>query len=1834
MEGHHVPSAFRTKTGAIDAAAIAQSLVSGNQATVEAGVSALVHLQALPYSAAQDQLLTALSVAGRATASQLANGMLQLFRRQASLANFSLHTSVTWRTHPLSKALLSNAAAVQPLVLGVARMLTRSSTQADPPFCDLLTALRPFLSCVLLDPQLAQQQPLLPTQLHGTLTRVACCTGSPAAQVELLQLLASHLPALRLLPDSGSQLEAAASGAVCDVMELLEGCTQDPGAPIVSALAAHMLSLCHDAALAEAPALLQQLLAALSLLAAYWPQLVLPHVAGIGMLLAQLAGPSGALGSMEACAVLALLSQLLSEPPAAGPPAPDINAAGPPAGPDTCSLALLLLPLLQQLSFSGSKDVKQWAAHVLSLVQKLVQKLRGASSTSSPPADLALGSLHGPAAASQASLERLRRLWGHPLAARHWLASLQLRLARVSASGGSRSGGGGVGRDQQQLDTGTLLVTCALLQHPAEGVQRAALKAALMATAAVPLLGLSLLPLIVHQLQCQVQLFLSGQRQRPPRLLLDLLRALPAAGRHPSALPFVLRSLQPLLVAGAPDLLQAAGLRLLSRLWSSSGGRAYEQLRAAVIGFAAPGQQPGLPLRVARGECLRDIAAAEPDKAVELVGLVQECLYDEAPAVQAAGLECVALLCEADVLEFYAAWRVVHAALPRLPEHPAAAAAWVRLLGQGGLDAAVQPTSAAAIVDALWLAAAHEAPQVRGQAYASLGAFQFTTLQDIGALLPLSAFAAALQREGQFQRLVSQQAPASNSGARLQRQAAAQAALKCEDLVRAALAHEHSTRRQQLASVPAAGTAAGMPRSAAGTGPAAAALHKLQTTLPKQLLGGTAANVSDFLQRLPGLPAVAVLHFYAPAADAGKAGVAAARQAAAAYQAVFGEAVKQQAGGTSATGAEDAVVAAVVLVAWMAFMRRWLAAVQAAGRGKAQEEQEGPEHVPAATAAALQVWEAVWQVLASGSSGSPAAGAAAAWAAAALCCCTPQPLSQLVTAVRAALVEASAPNSQQPAAVKRAAMAASGAIAEAVRVTLGAPVLLQLVQDMQQQLRDFGPATGGPLAAAAAATGLGLACASLCSSASGVDISEGSAAVQGGSSLPVAAAQQVNAAMSGLLTSLVDLRPTAGAAIRQAAEADGLRLATAGSPASAPAAQELLPSVLLSLAAALPSAARAVYLPSLLLQLHQHLLASLAKPAAPTETAAICTLLQAVTAAGFHAGSLGSAEVGSSLRCLLSLFSGAPADGRVVGAAAAAAGCLLAAALQQGLTPDAVESAPSAVLQQLLAVPAAAGRLSHAAAAKGGAAGGAAMLLSSAAFESGSQQHKAALAVLEELALRDGDQRSRRYCSSALVTLCSTAKLGSGSGGSESGSVAAGASGRSLAQLPPQGALRPLLESLWEGRWVLLPGDEAASDHVEQQQLTAGDAAAILRCLAAAERMPALNYGSLCRRLMRTHGGGGASSAAGHEVEDAVVAFAAAQGSRQVQQYQLADIVTELLSEHRVDSAPPSSLRCLLQHLPLLLAALPEAQAVSSLQAVCRHIATTSPAQDLLLPLLSATRRLLTSGSCTSPAVLQAAQHLVGECLLPALPDPGLYPLHHGAALAADAAASTGQGSLLQLLSKPQRCWVAALGCLQQLPEQQASALLQQPFLVRHHPLHAAYATTSLVAAGCLEVAALQHPRNLLLTSSGGGVLSPQQQGLVAAFVSRAVATLPAQQQKQWLLDVLDACKACASPEGALLLAASLVASSAAAAVSTHQLACDHISLAGEPHAALDALPFTLPTLIGSPAWQQGGATPLLLQRLAASLSSPQYQPLLRACLLGARHSLAPDMWALLATLL
>ena len=271
-------------------------------------------------------------------------------------------------------------------------------------------------------------------------------------------------------------------------------------------LAGHLVCLCHDAAQAQAAALLQQLLAGLAHLAAYWPLLLRPHAADLGMLL--MPHPTGsALGVVEAKALLALLAQLLQhtaeQPPGGTAPGCSQQQAHLPE--------LLLLPLLQQVAFSSSDDGKQWAGHLLSL---LSQQPPVSSSTTSAMESVPRPALHGAAAAAQSVQVLLHQLWQHPGRARHWLASLQLTLG--CRSGGSVSGGQAA-KDQHQVDGGAVLVMCALLHHPAEAVQRAALQTAGAAMEATPLLGLTLLPLLVQQLQRQAELFLSGGSRQAAR---------------------------------------------------------------------------------------------------------------------------------------------------------------------------------------------------------------------------------------------------------------------------------------------------------------------------------------------------------------------------------------------------------------------------------------------------------------------------------------------------------------------------------------------------------------------------------------------------------------------------------------------------------------------------------------------------------------------------------------------------------------------------------------------------------------------------------------------------------------------------------------------------------------------------------------------------------------------------------------------------------------------------------------------------------------------------------------------------------------------------------------------------------------------------------------------------------------------------------------------------------------------------------------------------------------------------------------------------------------------
>jgi hypothetical protein len=571
-------------------------------------------------------------------------------------------------------------------------------------------------------------------------------------------------------------------------------------------------------------------------------------------------------------------------------------------------------------------------------------------------------------------------------------------------------------------------------------------------------------------------------------------------------------------------------------------------VRAAVLGRGpSPGDEPDAPWALARAETLAQACALDGGKAVELIAAVQECLEHAAgEATHAAGLRAVAALCESDCLDFYAAWRVVRARFPTLPAAPAAAAAWVRLLASAFLDADVYPEIARGVVDALWAATAHPAAQVRRQAYASLAAFSFDTLEEIGALR-------ALRRHARL--LLAEAGAGDGAGAALE---------ECEALVRLALAHEHATRRRprlapaasEAVSTSAARPAAGRAAAAAAADGGGALRHRLAATLPRAMLGG-GGGVVELLKRLPEVPAPAVLHFWAPPPPDSKAAPgAAARQAAADYAAVFAEVCAQPMGGLhSAFGAAPC---AARLAAWTPFLRRWAAACR---------EAAGAQQADRGAAGWLAVWAEVRRVLQSAGGGSTTAAENAAWAAAALCAAPPQPLRSLAAEAHAAL-EALAEHEQQqqPVAVQRAALAGLGAIAAPLRPTVG----FEAVEAAAVLLRSRLGEAGAPVPVrAGAAEGLGLACWQLAASAAapGVQplleriLQALLIAAEGAASAIDAELQQ--AALAALADALPAVAVVAGSAGLQA-RVHGLSAAACQQAGASAAAYNLLQAVALA----------------------------------------------------------------------------------------------------------------------------------------------------------------------------------------------------------------------------------------------------------------------------------------------------------------------------------------------------------------------------------------------------------------------------------------------------------------------------------------------------------------------------------------------------------------------------------------------------------------------------------------------------------------------------------------------
>jgi len=983
----------------------------------------------------------------------------------------------------------------------------------------------------------------------------------------------------------------------------------------------------------------------------------------------------------------------------------------------TAAISVQLAPIL---AFGQLKNVKEWTSRALAAVTKYNTATTTSMSSNSdidrPPSLLSM-------------------LWSNPTAAQCWLHSLESELLFIETPSTSTLA-------SISPPTATLLLS--LVHHPEEVVATAAIDALIAAVHAAPLLGITAIPVIIHKLHTSVELLtslLSRQGNTKETQIqvdavlasvLPTLYALPRLAVHPSTVAFTVRALQPLLAPPAPEFLQGVALRMLSEMWLTTG-RGFPHLRTALLSYSAPagGRRTAITphmvedpaLRRAWAASLADVCAQDGERSKDLIHSITECLETSAqenassidPEVQATGLECVAELCEADILDFYKAWKVVKPLVPTLPQHPVAAAAWLRVLASGGLDAAVYPEIAQGILKALWAAASgyDSVPGwVRSQACASLANYDFVVLEENEILTQEMWEFAALLR--------TQQGRDNNTITDVNLSA-------CEELVVHVLRYEHAIRRRQQRGNVGKGSKGSKPTGGsssrgrfpwsnrtrpalAGVGGVQGVMHKLVSTLPKALLGGGGRETKDLLRRIPDVTPLAVLLLWSPpppgASQQAKktAAVVAAKQAVAAYTSVFAEICKQNEAGfsfrsTFASNNSD------IFTAWACFIRRWVSAAKDAASGAA----EAPSTPNERTAGAQAVWQVIKSSLESentnASNSNVAVVSSAACAAAALASSIrPQPIKPIVEEVVAVLKQHAQQEVNGNISNHSAACTALGYCGNVARSILGLPAASATFDILQRHLEN---ADAPPAVRIGSAIGLSLAAKQLSSKVN-------------------ASVQNVTGVVKNLVLSL--LKAAASHFPQDIKHEILVEIGDFGAEGNfsifsqQELPEEVFDAVVGGVAESLP-AMLAVGLPTSLLCMLRKAATALLLSGTGTAVHGLCELLGAATLIGFKMNVINQIEVVETLHFLREMTltgrasggAGQMQNGKLAAAAALALGSIIPRLTKHGFVfPSPSNASSLQYLEALLVLARESGEskiLSSRAAAKQGAAGGIAALL-------------------------------------------------------------------------------------------------------------------------------------------------------------------------------------------------------------------------------------------------------------------------------------------------------------------------------------------------------------------------------------------------------------------------------------------------------------------------------------------------------------------------------------------
>ncbi|CAA7046600.1 unnamed protein product [Microthlaspi erraticum] len=184
-------------------------------------------------------------------------------------------------------------------------------------------------------------------------------------------------------------------------------------------------------------------------------------------------------------------------------------------------------------------------------------------------------------------------------------------------------------------------------------------------------------------------------------LLSKLLGLLPSLAAQQVMIPLVVQTITPMLHRDTKGLLYVTAIRLLCETWVVND-RAFPSLQEVLRpkGFIDFISERHICISMAAS--IHDVCKRHPDRGVDLILSVQACIESQDCSVRALGFQSLSHLCEADVIDFYTAWRVMKKYAQNIQHDSLLAYSVCLLLKWGAMDAEAYPEDAEKVLNILW----------------------------------------------------------------------------------------------------------------------------------------------------------------------------------------------------------------------------------------------------------------------------------------------------------------------------------------------------------------------------------------------------------------------------------------------------------------------------------------------------------------------------------------------------------------------------------------------------------------------------------------------------------------------------------------------------------------------------------------------------------------------------------------------------------------------------------------------------------------------------------------------------------------------------------------------------------------------------------------------------------------------------------------------------------------------------------------------------------------------------------------------------------------------------